>query len=282
MESELKFNNQGQTIAIKRYGDPQNPKMLAIHGWLDNANSFLPLAKELEDYCIYAIDLPGHGLSSHLPAYATYHFIDGVTLVHQLIDKLFDSPPTLLGHSLGGCISSLAACSLGNKIQTVIVLDALGPLVCQEEKAYSQYLSFIEKQSLFDSKTKRISYYPNKEMAALMRAKSGYLAKEEAMVLCQRALKKNESGYFFGHDRKLLLPSALKMTNNMVINFLNALASPCLFLEASNGFVYDKKAMKLRLRAVKSITHQVVKGGHHFHMEHPKETASLIRHFLNT
>ncbi len=280
MECEINFDNQGQSIAIQRFGSPNNPAILAIHGWLDNGNSFLPLTRQLTEYCLYAIDLPGHGLSSHLPAFANYHFIDGVTLVHQLVEKLFKSPPHLLGHSLGGCIASLAAPVLKDKIQSLILLDALGPLTSIDSEAYNQYSSFITKRTKIRESDKTRGIYKSRTHAAAMRAKSGYLSEELAEILCDRALQKNDDGYFFRHDRKLLLPSAMKMTEKMVMSFLQELTTPCLFLEASDGFSYDRAKMKERLKAPAQLTHKVIEGGHHFHMESPQKTSEEIRAFL--
>ena len=50
-----------------RGGRAGAPKVLALHGWLDNAASFVPLAAHLDDIELIALDLPGHGRSAHLP-----------------------------------------------------------------------------------------------------------------------------------------------------------------------------------------------------------------------
>jgi pimeloyl-ACP methyl ester carboxylesterase len=53
---------------------PDAPRVLALHGWLDNAASFIPLALPKLD--LVALDLPGHGHSVHRHPSARYHFVD--------------------------------------------------------------------------------------------------------------------------------------------------------------------------------------------------------------
>ena len=55
----------GQLAALRN--DGSGPRVLALHGWLDNAASFLPLAAHLRAIDLVALDLPGHGHSAHLP-----------------------------------------------------------------------------------------------------------------------------------------------------------------------------------------------------------------------
>ena len=53
-------------LAALAWGDPEAPTWLALHGWLDNAESFsrlAPLLVEALGIRIVAIDFPGHGHS---------------------------------------------------------------------------------------------------------------------------------------------------------------------------------------------------------------------------
>jgi len=39
------------------------PRVIALHGWLDNAGSVVPLAPHLPGLDLAALDMPGHGAS---------------------------------------------------------------------------------------------------------------------------------------------------------------------------------------------------------------------------
>ena len=60
------------------------PIVLALHGWLDNANSFVPISSYFEAYHFIALDWPGHGHSDHRPSGCDYQQLDYVDDLHQL------------------------------------------------------------------------------------------------------------------------------------------------------------------------------------------------------
>jgi pimeloyl-ACP methyl ester carboxylesterase len=66
-------------ISAQAFGPKNGRPVLAIHGWLDNSTSFLGLQPYLpSDTRLVAIDLPGHGFSSHRPPGTKYAFYDWV------------------------------------------------------------------------------------------------------------------------------------------------------------------------------------------------------------
>ena len=98
-------------IAGLRGGTPGAPRVLALHGWLDNAASFVPLAAEFERSGLHielvAPDLPGHGRSAHLAPGADYSFAGALHAVLDIADALGWDQFALLGHSMGAGIASL-------------------------------------------------------------------------------------------------------------------------------------------------------------------------------
>src|SRR3546814_2132060 len=72
MMSGLRIDTPHGQMAALRAGREGAPRLLAVHGWLDNAASFIPMLAHLGDFDVVAIDLPGHGHSFHRPPGASY------------------------------------------------------------------------------------------------------------------------------------------------------------------------------------------------------------------
>ena len=87
---------------MKEWGNPNGEPWIVLHGFSDNCGSFdrlLPLFPQNQQ--MIAIDIPGHGFSSHLGPNDSYHFEDlnYITTVAKYYN--FDKF-SLMGHSMGG------------------------------------------------------------------------------------------------------------------------------------------------------------------------------------
>ena len=108
----------GCRLKVQVFGDvaTADTTFLCVHGYMDNSNSFLPLAQILvngekneagSSFCMIAIDMPGQGLSSHLPNPMLYGFRSFVLAVRCVVAHFRLAHYVLVGHSLG-CLISLA------------------------------------------------------------------------------------------------------------------------------------------------------------------------------
>jgi len=100
----------GMSIAgIRQYlKDAQaQPRLLCLHGWLDNANSFVPMMPYLPAFDLVAVDLPGHGYSD--PSNTSYLQAEVMVQVVKIMQALGWDDCHLMGHSMGGCIAPLVA-----------------------------------------------------------------------------------------------------------------------------------------------------------------------------
>lgn len=278
MFEESKATVNGFKLAYK-HGPKQGPyKIICLHGWLDNAASFDPLVPLLQDADVYALDLPGHGLSDHLPKCTYYHFIDGVSHIIAFIKTLALSPCILLGHSLGACLASIIAGSIPDKISKLILIDAIGPISGEASKSQATYSRYLSQLNALSKKTKRC--YRTMAEAVDARAQKGYLSTELTRMIVNRGVEEKDGGFIWRHDERLLLPSPLRMNEAQVLPFLSAITAPTCLITANNGFDFDQEKVDRRVKAVKNIQHYQMDGGHHIHMEKPNECADIINAFL--
>ncbi len=273
------LNINGLQIAIiEQEETSSNPPIIYIHGWLDNSASFHSLMPLIRSYHSFAIDLPGHGLSSHIPYCSYYHFIDGVTQIIEILNKLNFDKYILIGHSLGACLASIVAGSVPDKISKLILLDAIGPLSTNADKAPLKYQQYLKRSHILANK--RNTQYQSIIDACKHREMNGYIQKGLLEEIVTRGLTHISDHYQWTHDPRLLLPSPLRMSEEQVLAFLKEITAPTLLISASNGFKVDKALYQKRINAVQNITMKEINCGHHLHLEEPQQCADLINDFL--
>src|SRR5258705_12818297 len=106
---ELSFSVNGLRLTAKTWGDPMSAPTFALHGWLDNADSFDRLAPLLPELDLVALDFAGHGFSSHRPAGVHYTSLLDVQDVVAVANDLGWEQFNLIGHSMGAAVAAKLA-----------------------------------------------------------------------------------------------------------------------------------------------------------------------------
>ena len=114
-------------LAAHLFGPEDGLPVIALHGWLDNANSFARLAPKLQGLRIIALDMAGHGHSAHRPTGAGYALWDYVFDVLQVAEQLGWKRFALLGHSLGAIVSLVLAGALPERVTHLGLIDGAIP-----------------------------------------------------------------------------------------------------------------------------------------------------------
>ncbi len=83
--------------------DTETPPLVLIHGAGGTHLYWPPEIRRLRSYCVYAIDLPGHGKSSMLDGQQTIG--EYARYMVQWLEALKIRRAVLIGHSLGGAIA---------------------------------------------------------------------------------------------------------------------------------------------------------------------------------
>ncbi len=259
--------------------NPGAPRLMCLHGWLDNAASFISLASFLQDFDMIALDLAGHGHSDHRPAGARYHMIDNLWDLDAVLDTLQWSDCILLGHSLGGVIASSLAAAAPERVSALVTFDGLGALSAPAKETARRLRASMESIRKAGSGLKD---YPDVDAAAKSRQRASGLPFKIARLLCERSLKHEDGVYRWSTDPALNWRSPSLMTEEQVLDLLAAVSCPTLSIASSQVIEWLQSAtLEKRLLAVPDCIHRSVDGHHHFHMDQPELTAQFILEFLN-
>lgn len=252
--------------------------LIALHGWLDNAASFLPLAPWLTDHHLLAPDLIGHGHSAHLPPAAGYHLADYCRWVVALADTMGWERFGLIGHSMGAAVASITAAAIPRRISALVLIDGLGPLAFTPEQGIARL------QQCFDdtSSTRPKRYFPDLASAVAVRQRLGRfpIGTAAAQLLTERGMRREDDGYCWRHDERLRGPNTHYYSPEQSAAVLRTIRAPTLFIQASTGALQGWSALESRLACIHALEQHTLPGGHHLHMEAPQSVARLINSFL--
>lgn len=275
---EIKITTPDIEIAAKQWGDPSKQKILALHGWLDNAATYDQLAPLLPNHCLIAVDLPGHGFSQHRAEGVNLHFIDEAITLIEIINILKLDPCVLMGHSLGGGIASIAAGYLKERISKLILIEALGPLSSVKGRAVNQFDQHMSDRIRF--RTRKIPIYKGIDTMVDLRLASGGIERSSVEILMQRGTKKHEEGYTWRTDPRLRMKSSLRMCEEQIQEFLGQITAPTLLIEGSEGVFHKMDYFRDRKKCIKNLKTITLTGGHYLHLDNPEPVAQEINRFL--
>ncbi|MDF3820313.1 alpha/beta hydrolase [Leptospira sp. 96542] len=277
--SQLTIQTKFHTIEGREWGNPQGKPILAVHGWLDNANSFLPLSEYLADFRLIAIDLPGHGKSSHKSENSLYYFSEYVLEIVSIANILKLDDFILIGHSMGAAVSTLAAGTGLLNISKLVLIEAIGPLSNLSDEAPDVIAAAIKQ--VLHPRGKKETYFPNWESAVGVRMRTGDISKNSVEILMERGLEKTTKGLKPRRDLKLHFNSFFRYTEEQIISFCKRITVPTLLILGNNSGYPIVNNFKSRKQAVKELKEIVLDGGHHLHMDSPEIVAKNILEFLN-
>lgn len=266
------------TLEGLHWSRPGAPKVLCLHGWLDNAASFVPLSSYLKDFDLLALDFAGHGFSSHRPATSRYYFPENVFDIDAALDVVGWDQCHIVGHSMGGGVASCIAATLQKRVDCLVQLDGVGIYTQPADQAARQLRLSI--QSVRKSRS-FLRPYESVEEAMLARQKSSPLSNEAARLLCERALEHTGDYYQWRTDPRLNWRSPQLLVDAQALDLLAAIRAPTLVMTspAASKFL-GEGMMQKRLAAIADCAHITNDGHHHFHMEQAEYTGACITEFL--
>ncbi len=118
---------EGGTLAVARWGDPEAPAVLAVHGLTSSHAFWMLVAAELGDeVSLLAPDLRGRGRSGAIPGPfgIDVHARDLVAV----LDAAGAGEAVVVGHSMGGFVAAVLAVRSPERVSRLVLVDGGAPL----------------------------------------------------------------------------------------------------------------------------------------------------------
>ena len=271
-------------IAISEWGDETGTPIIALHGWLDNMASFYPLIDTVDwltenKMRLITVDWAGHGHSGHRHASNAYYLLDYVQDLSDLIDELGLSKVNILAHSLGGSIATLYAGSFPDRVNKLMLIEAMGPMTLNEEEGPKQLAKSIIQRA--KNQTREHAFYQDLDLVFQARKQGTELSEKNVAMLVGRNMKSTDKGYQWRSDPRLRLPSQMMLTPGQSEAFIKNLSMPVVLLYGEEGFVKKYPQLSNAVNKYHHISKISLKGGHHLHMEHPVLVRNEIIRFMS-
>lgn len=286
MAEPVSFQLNWGTMRGLAWGAEHGKPLLALHGWLDNAHSFVPIAAEFirsplaESHRLIAIDWAGHGHSDHRPVGNYYPFIDYVYDLWQLCEQQGWVHIDVLAHSMGAYAANMLAGIDPLRIQQLLMIEAFGLLATPaEETAKDMRKGFISR---WQQQHKEPPHYPDQATGVRARQAAGDFSQEIAAILVERGIEQLGNGEFrFRADGQLRGLSPVRLTAEQIGNVLSEISCHIELILGDQGHDRLHQALALWQNRVPQLQVHTLEGGHHVHMEQPAAVIGLFEQMIN-
>ena len=172
-------------------------KILAVHGWLDNANSFDLIAPYIYKYCTFlSIDMPGHGWSDHFGPGFIYNRTGYIGAIKKVVQKVGWKKFTYMGHSMGAVLGIFYTAVFPEDVETLISIDIIKPWSLKP-KDYAEtfrknLLNYFKNEEY--AKQPPIEYPEQELMEKTVQGISKSLDEASARILMERSTRVSRCG----------------------------------------------------------------------------------------
>jgi pimeloyl-ACP methyl ester carboxylesterase len=280
-------------IAAKAWGHINTDKtILAIHGWQENAGSFDRIIALLpESLHVIAIDLPGHGFSSHLSDGCPYSEIVFYIAIKEIIDKLNLKNIVILAHAMGATLAIYFSCLFPELISKIITFDMINPMCLTFEQLIKHNRTAIELFVTLDQNNIKFDpTYDHQSILEKLMSEHGCISLESAQCLLIRGSKisADRSGYCLTRDNRLEAVLFQQMSKEAIFNYLNSFNCDLLIINSDkfqSDLVLEEREKYLNFYQNKCHYFKYVEiesqYESHIHLCDPKKVISYVLEFLN-
>lgn len=273
------------------WGPRDTQPILALHGWLDNAATFDPLMALLPaNLSILALDMPGHGLSSHYPPGCMYHYSEDIVTLRRIIKNFGWEKISIMGHSMGSTYAFLYAAFFPRQVDKIIGFDIIRPYCLDTENFIKTGGADIDQfLNLCLSQKEPPEYTVEELIERQYKASTESISRESCRVLLTRggrASEKSPAYIRLTRDIRLKYFAFLHcLPHEFLIELASRIQCEVLNIKGRQGMFYEPKeyyqqTLDLVRATASRLEYHEVEGSHHVHLNNPENLAHIVTAFL--
>jgi pimeloyl-ACP methyl ester carboxylesterase len=157
----------GRSLSALRWGTA-DPELVLLHGGAQNAHTWDTVAIALGRPLV-AIDLPGHGHSSHRDDHV-YWPADNAVAVESAVRQLAPAADLVVGMSLGGLTALALTDRAPDVVRSLVLVDVTPGVNREKSSAIAQFIDGPEYFTSFDEILERtVTFNPTRSESSLRR-----------------------------------------------------------------------------------------------------------------
>jgi pimeloyl-ACP methyl ester carboxylesterase len=272
---------------IHFWGEPTNPKLFLIHGFLDVGSSFQYMAQYLSKryHCI-APDLRGFGHTQHSNNPLGYFFPEYIADLHALFNHYAEGEKLkVVGHSMGGNIVSTYAGTFPEQVSHFINIEGFGVKNMKADDGPKRLKKWVEGLAHLPLYTE---YSSLEELVSKLVKRNSRVQTEVALTWAKEMTTRSEGKIKLTADprHRWVNPYLFQLEN--AYPFWENITAQCLLVSAEKSefkkWLEDENGLEQRLShyPAHSQTKEVKECGHMVHLEKPEELSQYIVEFLES
>ncbi len=281
------LNLRDMHFHIRHWGNPGDPKLFLLHGWMDSSITFQFMVDAFRhDWHVIALDWRGFGHSSY--SLNGYWYPDYLADLEAILNHYSPNfPVRLLGHSMGGNIACLYAGIRPNRVKQLISLEGYGIMRMTSDQATDRYRRWLD--SIQQINEPRV-YSDLEKVIERVKRNNPRLTDDRAAFIASNWAKRNPNGTWqILADPLHRRVNPIMMRMDEVLETWKLITAPTLMVDSEFSLLgmrmgdYAKAREEIRRRAtvipnVKVAT--VKRAGHMVQHDQPEIIAELIEKFL--
>jgi pimeloyl-ACP methyl ester carboxylesterase len=278
----LRIASLGLPLTCHVAGRADAPPVVLLHGFLDTATAFEPVAAALAPhYRVLALDQRGFGQSAHLGPGGYYHFPDYLLDLDALFRAEIPDGAVVVGHSMGATVACYFAGAFPERVRAMVLLDGIGPPAGPPvERAPDVMRGFIEDVRRFEQHTDAGA--PDLDAMARRIGRLSTRAEPQRLSALARAaaVEGPDGRYRWRFDPLHRTRGPIPFDPQRFRAFLARITCPSLLIWAEDSPMHPADEAE-RCAALRDLTVTTLPGvGHNMHHERPEAVAAAVHDFL--